>query len=130
MGEFIWPVRVYYEDVDIGGIVYHANYLKFIERTRTEWSRNIGLEQIQQQSILVIRQINIDFLKPAVLHDELQIAVRLMSLGRTSITLQQDVCRGGEILCTAAVKMVCVDRISLRPQVLCEEQIEILSHCK
>ncbi|OQW93287.1 MAG: tol-pal system-associated acyl-CoA thioesterase [Beggiatoa sp. IS2] len=131
MNEFRWPVRVYYEDTDIAGIVYHANYLKFMERARTEWLRHLGLEQTQirqqYQSIFVIRQVNIDYLKPARFNDELQITVRLTRLGRASMMLQQNIGRGPEVLCTATVKIACVHGVSLRPQPFHEELFEILS---
>jgi acyl-CoA thioester hydrolase len=131
MKEFIWPVRIYYEDTDIAGIVYHANYLKFMERARTEWLRHLGLEQTQirqqYQSIFVIRQVQIDYLKPARFNDELQITVQVKRLGRASMTLQQNIGRGHDILCTAVVKIACVHDVSLRPQPFYEALFKILS---
>ena len=89
MNDFIWPLRVYYEDSDAGGVVYYANYLKFMERARTEWLREKGFNQIalkqQHNSIIVVRKISIDYLKPAFFDDLLTITVHISKIGKASI---------------------------------------------
>ena len=114
MKEFIWPVRVYYEDTDCGGVVYHSNYLKYMERARTEWLRHKGLEQddLRQQGIIfVVRHMEIDFLKPAGFNQQLDITVKMMKLGGASLVFEQTIKSAGtqELICRADVKVVCVN---------------------
>ncbi|HEY0338651.1 MAG TPA: YbgC/FadM family acyl-CoA thioesterase, partial [Burkholderiales bacterium] len=94
---FIWPVRVYYEDTDAGGVVYYANYLKFTERARTEWLRAAGFEQTDLAEahgvIFVVRAFAIDYLKPARFNDTLQVSVELTKVGAGQIDLAQRVSR-------------------------------------
>ena len=93
--EFSWPVRVYYEDTDSGGVVYYANYLKFMERARTEFLRSIGYEQDQLQQelgiIFAVHGANIQYKKPARFNDELNVVTSITSLGRASIHFKQSV---------------------------------------
>lgn len=116
---FSWPVRVYYEDTDAGGVVYYANYLKFAERARTEWLRMHGYEQTdlaqQHGVIFVVRSVSIDYLKPARFNDTLQVSVELIKVGAGQIDLAQRVTRGDELIARAAVKVVCVGTSSMRP---------------
>ncbi len=132
MNDFIWPIRVYYEDTDAGGIVHHANYVKFLERTRLEWLRQYGIEQtqiIQQHNLIfVIRQLTIDYLKPAFLDDMLHITVNLSKLGKASMTITQQVLRDAEILCTATVKIALVNSVDKRPQLIPAELLKILTN--
>ena len=118
-GPFIWPVRVYYEDTDAGGVVYYANYLKFIERARTEWLRAEGFEQTdlaaQHGVAFVVRSAAIDYLKPARFNDSLQVTVELIKVGAGHIDLIQRVMRGDELLARATVKVACVGLRSMRP---------------
>ena len=106
------PVRVYYEDTDAGGIVYHANYLKFVERARSEWVRALGLDQKRLREerglIIVVRRMEVDFLRPALYDDLLEVTTTLRGLGGARIELDQAVLRGGEKLFAAAVTLVCV----------------------
>src|SRR5215472_4837935 len=92
---FHWSVRVYYEDTDLGGVVYHANYLRFMERARTEWLRSLGFEQDQLRDRLkvqfVVVEAKVEFRRPARFNDELQVGVRPHSLGRASIVFDQDI---------------------------------------
>ena len=106
------PLRVYYEDTDAGGIVYHANYLKFCERARSEWVRGLGIDQralkAERGLIIVVRRMEVDFLRPALYDDALTVTTRLRILGGARIELDQSVLRGPDTLFTAAVTLVCV----------------------
>lgn len=118
--KFIWPVRIYYEDTDVGGVVYYANYLKFMERARTEWLRQLGIDQTQlkqqENLIFVVRQLTINYLKPALFDDLLHVTISLTQLGKVSLTITQKILRQSVPLCTATCKIACVDALTLRPQ--------------
>ena len=105
-------LRVYYEDTDLAGIVYYANYLKFIERARTEWVRGLGVDQRRLRSevgiVFAVRRIEADYLRPARFDDELVVATAVQSLTGVRIVLQQDITRGGERLFAAQVVLVCL----------------------
>jgi acyl-CoA thioester hydrolase len=115
-------IRVYYEDTDAGGVVYYANYLKFFERARTEWLRNLGVNQSElaesRQCIFVIKKVDIHYRKPAALDDLLRIRSHITRLGRASITFVQTAWRGEELLCESAIEVCCVNTSSLRPNAL------------
>ena len=115
---FSWPVRVYYEDTDSGGVVYYANYLKFMERARTEWLRVLGVEQSvllnEQHVIFVVRSVAIEYLKSAVFDDLLQVSVQVQHVGRSQIVFRQRVERN-ELLASAEVKIVCVNGATFKP---------------
>ncbi len=127
---FSWPVRVYYEDTDCGGVVYHARYLHFFERARTEFLRAAGFSQgrLRQDSglIFVVRRIEIDYLRPAHYDDELVVLSEVESVGQTSLAFAQSIQRaaaavgGGasapDDLCRARVQVVAVDSQILRPR--------------
>lgn len=118
--EFNWPVRVYIEDTDAGGIVYYVNYLKFMERARTEFLRHIGFDHAQmihQGSMFVIHSANTRYLQPAVLDDELQVTVSLSSIKRSSVTFTQRVLRASsqDVLAETEVRAVCVLKESMKP---------------
>jgi acyl-CoA thioester hydrolase len=106
------PVRVYYEDTDLAGIVYYANYLKFIERGRSEWVRERGIDQTAlkaaQGIVFAVRKVDADYLKPAKFDDELQVTTELLALGGARIELRQEVWRGADRLFTAHVVLVCL----------------------
>ncbi len=116
---FDWPVRVYWEDTDAGGVVYYANYLKFLERARTEWLSALGLEQDHLATdagmLFVVRRVEADYLRPARFNDRLLVRSRLGELGRASMVLAQEVLRGGERLFTARVQVACVEPTGFRP---------------
>jgi len=116
---FSWSVRVYYEDTDLGGVVYYANYLKFLERARTEWLRALGFEQTGLATVdnvmFVVRSISMDFLKPARFDDELEVMVELVETGASRILVAQRVRRGAQALITARVEIACVNTVSFRP---------------
>jgi len=121
LSQFIWPVRVYYEDTDSGGVVYYANYLKFMERARTECLRALGFEQDKLRSeqgiIFTVHSIQVDFRKPARFNDALEVSVTLSEQRRASLTFEQQVCRQGEspVLCSGRIRVACVDSDSFRP---------------
>ncbi|MBR9907137.1 MAG: tol-pal system-associated acyl-CoA thioesterase [Gammaproteobacteria bacterium] len=113
---FSWPIRVYYEDTDAGGIVYYANYLKFLERARTEWLRSLGIEQdtwLAHRLGFVVRQVQMDLLAPARFNDELMVTVVVEKLGRASVVFSQQVLSGKPgnetIFCQAQIKAACVN---------------------
>jgi len=116
---FKWPVRVYYEDTDLGGVVYYANYLKFMERARTEWLRALGFEQTalarDHGVVFVVSSLAIDYLKPAAFNDELTVTVELESLGAAQIVVKQTVARAGQSLAAASVRIGCVTTATFRP---------------
>lgn len=116
---FSWPVRVYYEDTDSGGVVYYANYLRFLERARTEWLRALGFEQnelaAQHRIVFVVRAVAIEYLKPSLFNDRLQVTVELAKVSASQIQIAQRVMRENEELVTAAVKVVCVNAATFRP---------------
>lgn len=106
------PLRVYYEDTDAGGVVYYANYLKYLERARTEWLRALGVDQMgllaTRDLAFVVRALTADYLKPAVLDDALEVCSRVARLGHASIVFDQRVLRGAETLFQAQVTIACV----------------------
>ena len=116
---FTWPVRVYYEDTDLGGVVYYANYLKFMERARTEWLRALGFEQTalarEHGVVFVVSSLTIDYLRPAAFDDELAVTVELEKLGAGQIVLKQTIARAQEALATASVRLGCVNTATFRP---------------
>jgi acyl-CoA thioester hydrolase len=118
--EFCWPVRVYYEDTDAGGVVFYANYLKFMERARTEWLRSLGFEQdhliTDEGIIFAVRRTQLEYLKPARFNELLNVSVDIERLGAASIAFQQSITnRNREVVCRGSVKIACLDARSLRP---------------
>lgn len=122
---FSFPVRVYYEDTDAGGVVYHANYLNFFERARTEWLRYFGYEQSdlreKEKILFVVRHIEISYLKPALFNDQLMVMVKIISSRRCRIEVEQKIIRkaeGGsnEVLSSGKVMVVCVDSETFKPK--------------
>ena len=105
-----FPLRVYYEDTDLAGIVYYANYLKFIERARSEWVRDLGVDQVRMKAehdvVFAVRRVEADYLRPAVFDDELVVETSPASRTAARIVLQQDVKRGDEVLFKALVTLV------------------------
>jgi acyl-CoA thioester hydrolase len=120
---FIWPVRVYYEDTDAGGLVYYANYLKFMERARTEWLRSRGFEQdelVEQDGIIfAVRHVDVGYHLPARFNDALEVSAILARKGRASLTFYQEVMRpndnDSQILCQGEIKIACVNMKTMRP---------------
>ena len=120
--QFSWPVRVYYEDTDAGGIVYYGNYLKFMERARTEWLRSCGIDVARlaatDRLMFTVRSITLDFLKPARLSDNLDVSVTVGRMRKVSVELVQAIVRAGDVLCTAQVRLACVDVDTLKPKAM------------
>lgn len=121
---FVWPVRVYYEDTDGGGVVYHANYLKFMERARTEWLRSLGFEQTELKAdfgvIFVVRELGLRFRQPARFNDALSVISRLNKIGHCLLEFEQIIQRDSVLLTTAKVEVVCVDAQHFKPIALPE----------
>ena len=119
---FSWPVRVYYEDTDAGGIVYYGNYLKFMERARTEWLRSCGIDVAEladsERLMFTVRAIALDFLKPARLSDNLDVSVVVGRMRKVSVELAQTIVRAGDVLCTGQVRLACVDVDTLKPKAI------------
>jgi acyl-CoA thioester hydrolase len=119
---FSWPVRVYYEDTDAGGIVFYANYLKFFERARTEWRRaaDVGQQALRDEhgAIFVVKSASIDYHAPARLDDALNLTLSIEKLGRASVQFLQQAWHGDVLLASATVKVGCVDAVTLRPRAL------------
>lgn len=107
-----FALRVYYEDTDLAGIVYYANYLKFIERARSEWVRGLGVDQgrlrAAQGIVFAVRRLEADYRRPAKFDDELCVITEAIGLTGARIELRQEVLRGGELLFSALVTLVCL----------------------
>jgi len=123
--EFSWPVRVYYEDTDSGGVVYYANYLKFMERARTELLRSIGYQQDQLQQelgiIFAVHSVNIQYRKPARFNDELNVVTLISALGKASISFKQSVYlesgnSSSRLLSEADIKIACLNATKFKTQ--------------
>jgi acyl-CoA thioester hydrolase len=118
---FSLPVRVYYEDTDSGGMVYYANYLKFMERARTEWLRNLGFEQNELRSreglLLAVRRAEIDYLRPALFNDLLTVTIDLCTSGGASLVFEQEIRREADeaLCCRGRTKVACLSDKTLRP---------------
>ncbi|WP_174525306.1 tol-pal system-associated acyl-CoA thioesterase [Hydrogenophaga palleronii] len=124
---FNWPVRVYWEDTDAGGIVFYANYLKFFERARTEWLRALGIEQQRLRDevggMFVVTATQLHYQRPARLDDLLLVTARVLEAGRASLTIEQSALlqtgqpdQAPALLCSGTIRIGWVDAASLRPQ--------------
>jgi len=137
---FILPIRVYYEDTDAGGVVYHSNYINFFERARTEWLRQLGYELDElardEQLIFVVRAVSCEYLRPAIFNDELFVSAEIISKGNTSIQFEQKVMRASKqsdktedayiTLAQGMVTVVSVDSIKFKPKRLPKHIIETI----
>ncbi len=114
-----WPVRVYYEDTDLAGIVYYANYLRFIERARTEWTRALGIDQTRlkedEGAVFAVRRVEADYLSPARFDDELTVTTTPHRITPARIELDQQVLRGEQVLFRARVTLACLGA-DMRPR--------------
>jgi len=121
---FHWPIRIYYEDTDAGGVVYHTNYIKFMERARTEWLRNLGFEQDELRDndgvIFAVRSVQVDYFLPAKFNDELRVSSKVFKKGKASISLEQEVFRLSDVLCKGIIKVATLDDKSFRPKAMPE----------
>lgn len=133
---FTWPLRVYWEDTDAGGIVYYANYLKFMERARTELLRSFGIHQsrlVQELGIIfAIVSVTVDYKLPARLDDLLVVTCQVATEGHATFSFEQNIWRervGGELLTTGGTRVACLDHESLRPRRLPDELVQgIMRH--
>ena len=132
--KFSWPIRVYYEDTDSGGVVYYANYLKFFERARTELLRQFDLQQnelIKQQNIIfAVRNINVDYYKPAVFDDLLSVTTEIEVLKKASLVFKQTIQRDKDetMLCQAICKVACLQADQLKPAAIPEFMVQLLKN--
>jgi acyl-CoA thioester hydrolase len=120
---FTLPVRVYFQDTDAGGVVYHANYANFLERARADWLRErhgYGSAALMKEFgvVFVVRSLKLDYLRPALLDDLLAVTVQVKELGRSRVVLHQTVMRGEEMLVEAEVHLVCVTTDVFKPVVI------------
>lgn len=124
MQPFHWNVRVYYEDTDAGGIVYYANYLKFMERGRTEWLRSLGIEQdtlLEHSVAFVVKQVEMENHRPGRFNDLLCISSQIVELKRASLVFQQQIYNeNNDLLVSARIKVACVDISKMKPQAIPE----------
>jgi acyl-CoA thioester hydrolase len=121
VSEFVWPIRVYYEDTDAGGVVYHTSYIRFMERARTEWLRSLSLSQAQlktEESVLFsVVQLTVQYKQPAKLDDALQVVSRATLSGGASVEFAQSILGSqGEEMVSGIVLVACVDANTLRPR--------------
>ena len=116
---FDFPQRVYFEDTDAGGVVYHAQYIKFFERARTEWLRHLGFTnsdlERKYKMLFVVSEIAVQFVKPAKLDDAINISVAIENLGRVRVTFHQEIRRGEDILVSARITVATVASESFKP---------------
>lgn len=107
-----FPIRVYYEDTDLAGIVYYANYLKFIERARSEWVREMGIDQVEMKAqgyVFAVRRVEADYLMPAKYDDQLVVETEMIDNSGVRLTVRQDVTRAGVTLFSARVTIICMN---------------------
>ncbi len=116
---FSWPVRVYFQDTDAGGVVYHASYVNFMERSRTEWLRTFGYSNAGLMKelgvVFVVRSLKLDYLKPALLDDLVTVTSQIKEIGRSRVSIFQTVTREKELLVEGEVHLVCVDVKTFKP---------------
>jgi acyl-CoA thioester hydrolase len=116
---FSWPVRVYFQDTDAGGVVYHSSYVNFMERSRTEWLRTFGHTNSSLMKDLgvafVVRSLKLEYLRPAVLDDLVTVTSQVKEIGRSRLNIHQTVLRGEELLVEGEVSLVCVDLKVFKP---------------
>lgn len=132
--EFRWPLRVYIEDTDAGGIVFYVNYLKYMERARTEFMRAHGYDKAALLSestgsanlMFVVRSLNVDYRRPARLDDELIATASIVESGKAQLTFEQRILRGEEELCGGRINIACVERETMRPARIPEKLLSSL----
>lgn len=131
---FQMDIRVYYEDTDTGGVVYYANYLKFFERARTEWLRRLGVNQSElaarEHLIFVVRDVEVNYRKPARLDDLLSINSAITRVGAASMRFRQTATREGQLLCESSIQVCCIDDRSYRPAPFTPELRTLLEKAK
>ena len=129
---FTWPIRVYWEDTDAGGIVFYANYLKFFERARTEWLRSLGINQSALRDavggMFIVSETSARYLAPARLDDELSVTAALEAGGRASLIIAQQARRGDTLLCEGTIRIGWVDAATLRPARIPQSILDVLKN--
>ncbi|MFK5948730.1 MAG: tol-pal system-associated acyl-CoA thioesterase [Methylococcales bacterium] len=127
---FHWPIRVYYEDTDAGGVVFYANYLKFFERARTEMLRDKGFEQdkliAEQKVIFVVRAVQLDYLTPARFNDVLEATAQVIQAKKVSLNFEQMITRDGIMLCKGKIRIACLDAVSMKPKAIPDKLLQQL----
>lgn len=125
-------MRVYYEDTDAGGVVFYANYLKFMERARTELLRSYGFEQdeliAEQGVIFAVRALQVDYLKPARFNQLLQVSAQPRNIKKVTLDFRQQIQHNNEILVTGEVKIACLDANSFKPKAIPQNLIDKITH--
>lgn len=129
MSAFSLPIRIYIEDTDAAGIVYYVNYLKFMERARTEYLRHIGFGHylLTEDYLFVVRKVQIDYKQPAKMDDLLQVTARIIKQGKASLQFEQCLYRNDSLLCAAIIDIACVHQQSLKPCALPSRLTELLA---
>lgn len=118
MTAFALPVRIYIEDTDAGGIVYYVNYLKFMERSRTEFLRSLGYDKpaiLDEGLLLVVHSAQVIYRRPARLDDQLEVTTEVVKIARTYVEFQQNVLRGNELMCEGLIRIACVSGETMKP---------------
>lgn len=118
MTAFSLPIRVYIEDTDAGGIVYYVNYLKFMERSRTEFLRSLGYDKpaiLDGGLLLVVHTAQVVYRRPARLDDQLEVTTEVAKIARTYVEFQQNILRGNELLCEGLIRIACVSSETMKP---------------
>lgn len=127
---FSWPTRIYWEDTDAGGVVYHARYVAFMERARTEWMRALGFGQERMRSghgmVFAVRAMEMDFILPARLDDALEVTATLVQCRRASMVFAQQVLRDGQVLLAARVRIAALDAQTFRPRGMDDALLAVL----
>ena len=131
--DFIWQIRVYYEDTDAGGVIFYANYLRFMERARTEWLREIGFDHInlikKHKLLFAVKNLTIDYIKPGYLDDLLTITSKLLETRNASLVFQQNIKNeNNELLSQAEVKLACINAKTFKASSMPEELIMELTN--
>jgi len=130
MSAFEWPVRVYWEDTDAGGVVYHARYLHFLERARTEWLRSCGYEQGHMSAaidlVFAVRSMNLEFIKPAKLDDLLTVRITLSECRRVRFTVQHQLLRDDTVLLTGQAEIACLAASTFKPNAIPEPLLGLI----
>ncbi|MGR9086897.1 MAG: tol-pal system-associated acyl-CoA thioesterase [Gammaproteobacteria bacterium] len=132
MARFNWPIRVYYEDTDAGGVVFYANYLKFFERARTEMLRTMGYQQdelmVTAGVIFVVRSVQVDYLSPARFNELIHADAEIIETKKASLVFAQTITRDDVVLCKGIIRIACLDPKSMRPKAIPEPLLNQLKH--
>jgi acyl-CoA thioester hydrolase len=129
---FSWVVRVYYEDTDAGGVVFYANYLKYLERARTEYLRALGFEQDELMTnagvIFAVRSLQIEYIKSARFNQMVQVSAKIKNIKKASLEFAQQITHDEQLLVTADVRIACLDADTMKPKAIPDYLLEQLKH--